>query len=157
MGIRDPRLRSLSFGEQAGFGFGSPLGFGIWDLGLGIFLARLTPQELCVRPWIDDSLTMTDFDDLRREFLHEISIVRNEDQCSPVVLERLEQHVLRIEVEMVRRLVEQQRVRRPQQHARDREARTLAARQHAGFLVDVIAREEKAAQDVADRRDHRGR
>ena len=55
---------------------------------------------------------------------------------------------------MVGRLVEQQRVRRTQQHARDGEARALAARQHAHRLVDVVAREEEAAEDVADRRHH---
>ena len=55
---------------------------------------------------------------------------------------------------MVGRLVEQQRVRRAQQHPRHRQARALAARQHAHLLVDIVAREEKAAEDVADRRHH---
>jgi hypothetical protein len=50
---------------------------------------------------------------------------------------------------------EQQRVGRPQQHARDGEARALAAGQHAGAFVDVVAREEEAAEDVADHRHHR--
>ena len=57
--------------------------------------------------------------------------MRDEDQRAAVVDERVEQHFLRVEIEMVGRLVEQQRVRRPQQHARDRQARALAARQHA--------------------------
>ena len=51
---------------------------------------------------------------------------------------------------MVGRLVEQQRVRRAQQHARDGEPRALAARQHAHGLLDVVAREQEAAEDVAD-------
>ena len=80
--------------------------------------------------------------------------MRDEDQRAAEVLERLEQHVLRVEIEMVRRLVEQQRVRRPQEHARDREPRALTARQHAHGLVDIVAREEEAAEDVADGRHH---
>ena len=142
-------------------GFGYWLGLGLWDLGLGTFrdfvLVFLTPEKLRVRPWIDDRLAVADLDDLRRELLDEVAIVRHEDQRAAVVLERVEQHVLRIEIEVVGRLVEQQRVRRAQQHARDGEPRALAARQHGGLLVDVVAGEEEAAEDVANRRDHVGR
>ena len=45
----------------------------------------------------------------------------------------------------------------PEQHARDGEPRALAAGEHAGFLVDVVAREQKAAEDVADHRHHADR
>ena len=80
--------------------------------------------------------------------------MRDEDQRAAEILERLEQHVLRVEIEVVGRLVEQQRVRRAQQHARDRQPRALAARQHAHRLLDVVAREQEAAEDVADARHH---
>ena len=55
---------------------------------------------------------------------------------------------------MVGRFVEQQRVRRAQQHPRHRQPRALAARQHPHRLVDVVSGEEEAAEDVADARDH---
>ena len=114
----------------------------------------LAPQELRVGARVHDRLAVTDLDDLRRQLLDEIPIVRDEDQRPAVVLERVEEDVLRIEVEVVGRLVEQQRVRRPQQHARDGEPRALAAGQHAGLLVDVVAGKQEPAEDVANRRHH---
>ena len=62
--------------------------------------------------------------------------MRDEDQRAAEVLERVEQHVLRVEIEMVGRLVEQQRVRRagaacarpPAVSARRRTARGPACR-----------------------------
>ena len=81
--------------------------------------------------------------DLRRQPLHEVAIVRDEDQRAAVLDQRVEQHFLRVEIEVVGRLVEQQGVRRPQQHARHREARALAAGQHPHALVDVVAGEQK--------------
>jgi len=50
-----------------------------------------------------------------------------------------EQDVLRVEVEMVGRLVEEQGVRGPQQHPRHRQTGPLAARQHPHRLLDVVA------------------
>ena len=93
-------------------------------------------------------------DDLRRELVDEVPVVRDEDQRAPEVRERVEQHVLRVEIEMVGRLVEEQRVRRSQQHAGDGEPRPLAAGQHAGLLVDVVARKQEPAEDIADDRHH---
>jgi hypothetical protein len=92
-----------------------------------VFPLLLTPQKLRIRPGKDECVAVPDLHDLRRELFHEIPIVRNEDQRAAVVFERFEQDVFRIEIEMVRRLVEQQRVRRNQQHACDRKPRALAA------------------------------
>ena len=49
---------------------------------------------------------------------------------------------------MVGRLVQQQRVGGAQQHARHRQPRALAAGEHAGLLVDVVAAEQEAAEDL---------
>jgi hypothetical protein len=65
-------------------------------------------------------------DDLAGQRVHEVAVVRHEDQGAAVVRERLEQHFLRVEVEVVRRLVEQQQVRRVQQHLREGQAVALA-------------------------------
>ena len=121
--------------------------------------ASPAPCSLCqrnsrVRARVDDGLAVADLDDLGREPLDEIPIVRHEDQRAAVVDERVEQHFLRVEIEMVGRLVEQQRVRRTQQHPRDGQPRALAARQHAHALVDVVSGKQEAAEDVADGRHH---
>ena len=83
--------------------------------------------------------------------------MRDEDERAAVGRERLEQDLLRVEVEVVRRLVEQQHVRGLEQHLREREPVALAAREHRDLLEDVVAREQEAAQDRADHVRHRQR
>src|SRR5262249_27391127 len=87
----------------------------------------LAPQELLVVPGIDHRVAAADVDDPGRELVDEIAVVRDEDQRAAEVLERLEEHVLRVEIEMVRRLVEQERVGRAEQHARDSQSRARAS------------------------------
>ncbi len=66
--------------------------------------------------------------------------------------QRLDQHLLGRDVEMVGRLVEHQEVRRVEQHLRHHQPRLLAARQHAAALLDVVAGEAEAAGERAQRR-----
>ena len=78
----------------------------------------------------------------------------DEDQRAAVVHERVQQHFLGVEVEVVGGLVEDQEVARVQEHLGEGQPVALAARQHAHPLVDVVAAEEEAAEDVADHRHH---
>ena len=118
---------------------------------------RPAPVELLVGARVHDGLAAADLHDLRRQLVDEVPIVRHDDERAAVVDEGVQQHVLRVDVEVVRRLVEEQRVGRTQQHPRDGQARPLAARQDADPLVGVVAREQEPAEDVADHRDHLGR
>ena len=99
----------------------------------------LVPQELLVRSRVDERGPAADLHDFRGEALDEVAIVRHEDQRAAVVDQRVEQDFLRVEIEVVGRLVEQECVGRLEQHARDGEPGPLSARQHAGPLVDVVA------------------
>ena len=119
-----------------------------------LFPLLLAPQPLFVVAGIEQRLAVTNLDDLAGELVDEVPIVRDEDQGAAEIFERFEQHILRVEVEMVGRLVEQQRVRRPQEHARHGQPRPLASGQHSHGLVDVVAREEEPAEDIADGRHH---
>ena len=65
--------------------------------------------------------------------------MRHEQHRAVEVLQRVEQHLLRREIEVVGRLVEDEEVRRVEEHAREDEARLLAARQRSNFLVDLVA------------------
>jgi hypothetical protein len=56
----------------------------------------------------------------------------------------LDQHLLGLQVEVVGGLVEDQEVRRVEEHLRQHQARLLAAREDAHRLVDVVARNWKA-------------
>ncbi len=71
--------------------------------------------------------------------------------------ERADQHLLGDEIEVVGRLVEHQEVRRVVEHARQHEARLLAAREHAAALLDLVAGETEAAGERAQRTDRRVR
>ena len=88
---------------------------------------RLAPAELLVGAGVDQGLAVPDGDDLGREPVDEVAIVLHQNQRAGEALERLQQHVLRVEVEVVGRFVEQQQVRRPEQHPRNGEAGPLAA------------------------------
>jgi len=67
-------------------------------------------------------------------------------------LQRLEQHVFGAQVEMIGGLVEQQKIRGPQQHARQGVTIALSAGKHADALEDFILRKQKASQQGAQLR-----
>ena len=77
--------------------------------------------------------------------------MRHEQHRAIEVVQRLEQHLFRPEIEMVGRLVEHEEVRGIQEHPRHDEACLLAPRQRADLLVDVVAGELKRAGQVAKR------
>ena len=75
--------------------------------------------------------------------------MRHEEHRALEAAERLDQHLLGRQVEVVRRLVEHEEVRRVEQHPRHHQARLLAARQRPDLLVHVVARELERAGEVA--------
>src|SRR5262245_4291913 len=62
----------------------------------------LAPEKLLVRTRIEQRSAVADLEDLRRKAFDEVAIVRHEDQRAAVVDERVEQDLLRVEIEMVR-------------------------------------------------------
>src|SRR5262245_18954130 len=85
-----------------------------------------------VGPWIQMRLSLNAA--LAAKFQHAIAqrpkecpIVRHEQHRPFVVFQRVDEHVLRKEIEVVRGLVEDEEVRRIEQHPRDDEPRLLAA------------------------------
>ena len=89
------------------------------------------------------------FKDTVAQATQERAVVRHEQHRPLEVAERLEQHFLRGEIEVVRRLVEHQEVRRVEQHARHDETRLLAARERSDLLVGVVTRELEGAGQAA--------
>ena len=84
------------------------------------------------------------------ESSQERAIVGDEQHRAVVLPERIEQHLLGGEIEVVGRLVQDQEIRWIQQHARENEACLLTARQRADLLVDVVAGELKRAREIAE-------
>ena len=76
-------------------------------------------------------------------------VVRDQQHRALVARQRLDQHFLGRHVEMIGRLVEHQEIRRIVQHLRHHQPRLLAAREHAAFLLDVVAGEAETAGERA--------
>ena len=74
-------------------------------------------------------MTAIELENPAGDVVEEVAIVRDRDDRARVVLEEALEPGDRLGVEMVRRLVEQQQVRRLQQQAAERHAAPLAARQ----------------------------
>ena len=92
---------------------------------------------------------VADVDDLVGHGAHEVLVVGDEHDRALEVDERALQHVDRVDVEVVGGLVEeQQRVRR-HEHLGERQARPLAAGEHAHALLDVVAVEKERAEQAA--------
>src|SRR3990172_3258386 len=105
----------------------------------------LVPEVFLVGAGIDDRLAVGNFNDLRGQPLDEVPIVRHKAERAAIVDERVEQYFFGIQIEMVRRLVEQQGVRWAQEHPRDGQAGSLTTREHPYGLVDIVSREEEPA------------
>ena len=75
-------------------------------------LLLLPVQEVLVPARVERRLPAAHLDDLGRELVDEVAVVGDEDQRAAVVVEGVEQHFLGVEVEVVRRLVEEQEVAR---------------------------------------------
>src|SRR5262249_7946453 len=94
-----------------------------------------------------------DLEDAVGEPLHEPAVVGDEDQRAVEGLEPLHQRVDRLEVEVVRRLVEYEHVPLLDAEAREDGARRLAARERRELLLDLVAGEEDAAEPAAHEAD----
>ena len=78
---------------------------------------------------------------------HEVLVVADEHEGAREADERILEHADRVDVEVVRGLVQAQQRVRCHKHAGEGEAGLLAAREHADPLVDVIAMEEEGAKE----------
>ncbi len=112
-------------------------------------------QEVLVAARVERGLAAADLDDLRGELVHEVAVVGDEDERAAVVLEGLEEDLLRVEVEVVGGLVEEEDVRGLQEHLGEGEAVALAAGEDGDLLVDVVPLEEEAAEDRPEHGAHR--
>ena len=81
-----------------------------------------------------------------REAGEEIAIVAHEQEGAVVALERILQHVLALDVQVVRGFVKDQEIQRFQEHAAQREPRAFATAEHLHFLVHILAAEHERAE-----------
>src|SRR5207248_492302 len=108
--------------------------------------ALFAPQEVFVISWIDFDASSADFEDAGCQFIYEVAIMRNENHCAGVFAQSFEQNVFGAHVEMVRRLIEQKKIRWMQQHSKKRIAVALAAGEHANTFEYFVPGEEETAE-----------
>ena len=78
-----------------------------------------------------------------------MDIVRDEDERPLVLLQRVDQRVDAADIEMRRRLIHEQEIRRIEQQLHQREARLFAAAQDGHRLEDIVAAKEERAEHGA--------
>ena len=100
-------------------------------------------------PRVAGELAAVDLDDLRDQAVQELAVVRGHDQRALEVAQEPLEPEDRLDVEVVGRLVEQQRVGLHEQDARERDAHLPAARELADVAVDHLGREAEAREDLA--------
>ena len=107
-------------------------------------------QVAAVVPGIVGQRAQADVGDARDDGVEEEAIVRDEDDGVRIVGEILLEPVAGLEIEVVRRLVEQQQTGPAEQELGERDAHLPAARERLGRLLHVLLREAEAAQDGVD-------
>ena len=111
--------------------------------------ARLALDEvLRVRADVVRDRPQRDIGDARDDGVEEEAVVRDEDHRVRIGDEILLEPVARVEIEMVRRLVEQQQRRAPEQQLRERDPHLPAAGERLGRLREVVALEAEAVEDL---------
>ncbi len=84
--------------------------------------------------------------------LDHVAVVADEDDGAVIAVERLDQRLARIDVEVVGRLVEDQQVRRIARDQRQRQPRALAARELADERRRLVARKSRSGRAAPGRR-----
>ena len=101
-------------------------------VGLVVLVVALEPDDLAVA---------LEREDVRRDAVEEPAVVADDDGAAGEGLERLFERAQRVDVEVVRRLVEQEQVAAALQHLREVHAVALAAREIPHLLLLVGAAE----------------
>ena len=78
--------------------------------------------------------------------------MRDEKDRACEGFQRLEEHVLGREVEVIGRLVENEEIGRMEEHFQEGEARSLSSRQDAYSLAYVVAAEKEGSEEIANPR-----
>src|SRR4051794_39722733 len=106
-------------------------------------LVLLVIGEIALEP-LDVALAL-EGEDVGRDAVQEPAVVADDDRAAGVVLERFLQRPQGVDVEVVRRLVEEEHVRARLQDLGEVHAVALAAREHADLLLLVGALEVEGA------------
>ncbi len=109
---------------------------------------RLGHHHVVISAGIGDDGLVIDIGDVRANAVQKMAIVRDDDQHAFILIQKTLQPVDRVEIEVVGRLVEQQRLRMPEKRLRQQHADFLSARQFAHFpFVQLVGNVEALQQN----------
>src|SRR5258708_8975026 len=111
--------------------------------------ALLAPEIVFIVTGEDFHLAAANFDDSRGQLVDEVAIMRDEYNRAGVLHQSLEEDVFCAEVEVIGGLVQQQKIRRMQQHAQQSIAPALPAGEYSNLFEDLIVGEEETAEQAA--------
>ena len=86
--------------------------------------------------------------------VHEVAVVGDEHDRALVVRQGVQQRPLGVEIEVVGRLVEKEKIRRAQEKTGQRQPASFAAGEDRGLLLHGLSRKQERPQDVADLGEH---
>mmetsp|Transcript_23211 Transcript_23211/g.68607 ORF Transcript_23211/g.68607 Transcript_23211/m.68607 type:complete len:519 (-) Transcript_23211:1307-2863(-) len=139
-----PLIELVQIDDGSGPNTVDPLDVPRLDLLLDVL--RFVHVELVVSSVLHE-LSVLDGDDGGGDAADEVSVVGDDAHGPLEVLEGLLEHLLGGYVQMVRRLVEDQEVRRPEHHACEGQPRLLPSGQVEHLLLHGVALEQKLAQE----------
>ena len=92
---------------------------------------------------------ITHFKNACGKFVNEVTVVRDEDNSPSEPLKRGEQYIFGAHIKMVGGLIEQQEIRRLQQHAGERITVALSTAEYTKGLEDIVATEDETTKQSA--------
>ena len=116
-------------------------------LGLRRFHHDPLPQRVAVATHVlvDDALAL-DHERARHDVVEQLAVVADHQDRALVVDEQVLEELQRLQVEVVRRLVEHEHVRRPREEAGEQQAVPLPAGERADRAARLVRREEEVPQ-----------
>src|SRR5512138_358593 len=108
----------------------------------------LLPDHVVVAAGVEDDRLVVDVRDVRADRVQEVAVVRDRDEHALVRLEELLEPADRVDVEVVRGLVEEESLRVPEERLREQDAQLVAARERAHRLVVPGLLDAEALQEL---------
>src|SRR5262249_27011153 len=99
------------------------------------------------------SALAAEFNHTVAEASQEIPVVGHKQHRALEITERLDQHFFCRKVQVIRRLIEHQKIGRIKQHASHDQASLFATRERSNLLIDVVTRELESPRQIAQRTD----
>ena len=94
--------------------------------------------------------TMAEFVHLADQTIQEVTVVTHYNQRAVEIQQRLLQYILRLEIQVVGRLIENQQIHRFQQQLQDSQTGPFSTRQNLYLLGRILATKHECTQQIAN-------